>query len=220
MTSAAQFRTSWSYVSVGLLGARVFDGSNRVPKPVLQALLLADHIYQDKDTGKKIIAGTFNSLSISKTKAPTKGANQGAVGRRTADPDVRRGAPDPAAAGAAARSPQDDLGGPQHIRPRPLSPAEVSRLGNPTAFVSLTDVHGPTDLELRYVDLADHGVLMMVKFRVLSDDPLKTVEAILPVPPLPTPHPGVYALELLCDGEPLGSLRVAAVEVPDAPPVP
>jgi len=49
---------------------------------------------------------------------------------------------------------------------------------------------------------------------VSSDDPLKTVEAILPVPPLPTPHPGVYALELYCDDESLGALRVTAVETP------
>ena len=31
-------------------------------EPVLQALILADHIYQDKDTGKKVIAGTFSQL--------------------------------------------------------------------------------------------------------------------------------------------------------------
>lgn len=34
-----------------------------VIKPVLQALVLADHIYIDSKTGKKIIAGTFNHLS-------------------------------------------------------------------------------------------------------------------------------------------------------------
>ncbi len=31
-------------------------------QPVLQALVLADHIYVDAHTGKKIIAGTFNEL--------------------------------------------------------------------------------------------------------------------------------------------------------------
>lgn len=31
-------------------------------EPVLQALILADHIYQDKETGKKVIAGTFSQL--------------------------------------------------------------------------------------------------------------------------------------------------------------
>jgi hypothetical protein len=34
-------------------------------KPVLQALVLAEHVYQDV-TGKKIIAGTFNKLSFSR----------------------------------------------------------------------------------------------------------------------------------------------------------
>ena len=33
------------------------------PAPVLQALLLADEVYQDKRTGKMVIAGTFNVLS-------------------------------------------------------------------------------------------------------------------------------------------------------------
>jgi len=31
-------------------------------KPVLQALVLADHVYVDAATGKKVIAGTFNEL--------------------------------------------------------------------------------------------------------------------------------------------------------------
>lgn len=35
-------------------------------KPVLQALLLADRIYEDKATGKRVIAGTFNKLAFKK----------------------------------------------------------------------------------------------------------------------------------------------------------
>jgi hypothetical protein len=35
-----------------------------VPKPMLQALVLADHIYQDKATGKMVVAGTFNRLNV------------------------------------------------------------------------------------------------------------------------------------------------------------
>ena len=33
-----------------------------VAKPILQALVLADHVYTDVQTGKKIIAGTFSRL--------------------------------------------------------------------------------------------------------------------------------------------------------------
>jgi hypothetical protein len=38
-------------------------------KPVLQALVLADRVYTDQPSGKKIIAGTFNRFYFS--KAPT-----------------------------------------------------------------------------------------------------------------------------------------------------
>jgi hypothetical protein len=38
-------------------------------KPVLQALVLAERIYEDK-SGKKIIAGTFNQLLIGKMTLP------------------------------------------------------------------------------------------------------------------------------------------------------
>lgn len=39
-------------------------------KPVLQALVLAERVYEDKTTGKKIIAGTFNQLLIQKGISP------------------------------------------------------------------------------------------------------------------------------------------------------
>ena len=32
------------------------------PQPRLQALVLADHVYSDAQTGKKVIAGTYNTL--------------------------------------------------------------------------------------------------------------------------------------------------------------
>jgi len=36
-------------------------------KPVLQAIILAEHIYQDKWTGKFVIAGTFNTIGFGKS---------------------------------------------------------------------------------------------------------------------------------------------------------
>ena len=39
-------------------------------KPVLQSLLLADHVYSDQATGKKIVAGVFNR--VQRMKAPPK----------------------------------------------------------------------------------------------------------------------------------------------------
>jgi hypothetical protein len=37
-------------------------------KPTLQALLVADHVYTDKTTGKKIIAGVFHRIWFAKPK--------------------------------------------------------------------------------------------------------------------------------------------------------
>lgn len=121
--------------------------------PVLQALVLADHIYVDADTGKKIIAGTFNAIFAKET------------------------------------------------------PTVVS--GQSYAYVCLTDFVGQLELEIRYVDLDTNEVLMKTTgLRADSSDPLRSVEMVVEVPPFPLPHPGVYALEVLCEGAILGSLRI------------
>ena len=39
-------------------------------KPILKALLLADHVYEDRATGKKIIAGTLNTAAVSEVELP------------------------------------------------------------------------------------------------------------------------------------------------------
>lgn len=44
-----------------------------MPKPMLQALVLADHIYQDKATGKMVVAGTFNRLNVFTGQPPQQG---------------------------------------------------------------------------------------------------------------------------------------------------
>lgn len=135
-------------------------------KPVLQALLLADHVYDDKLTGKKVIAGTFNMIVVGQIK------------------------PKEAADGKTVSIP----GG--------------MSVGSPYAYFSLTDVVGRLDLDMRYVDLTDHKVLLKAGIAVQCEDRLATIEGVLPMPALPTPHPGVYALELLCSDELIGSLRV------------
>ncbi len=44
-------------------------------KPVLQALLLADHVYTDQATGKKIVAGVFHQLWFKQFKPPAPGSD-------------------------------------------------------------------------------------------------------------------------------------------------
>ena len=128
--------------------------------PRLQALVLADNIYQDARSGKKVIAGTFNHIFA-------KEVGEGiAFGR------------------------------------------------NAHAYICLTDIRGDCQLTLRYVDLHDETPLMATSFTVHGDDPLKSLELLMEMPPLPLPHEGVYALEILNGDNGLGSLRIAVSLMP------
>ena len=65
-----------------------------MPKPVLQAMVLADHIYQDRSTGKHIIAGTFTTIFIGSAKVTPAPDSEGAAGRHTVSgPITRAGSP-------------------------------------------------------------------------------------------------------------------------------
>ncbi len=146
-------------------------------KPVLQALILADRVYEDKASGKKIIAGTFNKLLFKRKAEPPK-VIEGEAGEKKA---VVQGG---------------------------------QQAGSPYAYISLTEVRGQLPMILRYVSLADNRSLMETQFTVTSDDPLKTIELVLPLPKLPMQGAGPHALELLCENEPVGSLRVMIEELP------
>lgn len=51
--------------------------------PVLQSLLLADHVYQDRLTNKIVIAGTFSAINVAKL-APSDVASDSEPARSTA----------------------------------------------------------------------------------------------------------------------------------------
>lgn len=140
-------------------------------KPVLQALVLAERVYEDKLTGKKIIAGTFNALGYGTTKSEEVETADGRKARRVA-------------------------GG--------------TNAGSPWVYINLTEIHGKIPFTLQYVDLKHHAVLLSMGFAVECSSPLVNAEVIIPLPVLPTPHPGTYALELLSEEYPLGALRVEA----------
>lgn len=144
-------------------------------KPVLQALLLADKIYEDSTTKKKIVAGIFNRLMMVSGLQP----------ERT----------------------KDEAGNEILRVPGGMHP------GSPSAYFSITDFQGVAPFLLRYVDLSDSKVLLQIDLQITCKDPLETIEVVIPMPVLPTPHKGVYALELLCENEPLGSVRVVVEEM-------
>jgi len=61
-------------------------------KPVLQALVLAEHVYEDK-SGKKIIAGTFNSVHFCKKLPVAELESPDGTKRRGMLGDMHAGAP-------------------------------------------------------------------------------------------------------------------------------
>lgn len=144
-------------------------------RPILQALVLADHVYTDRVTGKNIIAGTFHGVLFSRKK-PIKEVEL---------PDRSKHAL--------------MLGGVQS--------------GSPYLYMSLTDVCEGTKLQLQFVNLTKNAVLLGTEIRVDSKDRLQTIEVVLPLPALPIQEPGSYSLEVLCEGEILGSHRLKVEEV-------
>lgn len=142
-------------------------------KPVLQALVLAEHIYQDV-SGKKVICGTFNQVRFS-----TKPLAQQ---RKTAEGETVRVIP----------------GGVQG--------------GSPYAYLSLTDVVDETALVFQFVNLTLNQTLFTRRIVIKDVNRLATIELVLPLPHLGISKAGVYAFEIVCEGEIIGSYRISASE--------
>jgi hypothetical protein len=146
---------------------------NRV-KPVLQALVLADHVYEDK-TGKKIIAGTFHGIKFSRKPPITE----------VVLPDGSK----------------------------KLTVAGGMQSGSPYAYLSLTDVCTNTVLSVQFIYLTKNIVIFNMDLRIECDNRLGTVEIVLPLPKLPIQEAGTYALEVICEGEIIGSSRITAEDI-------
>jgi hypothetical protein len=144
-------------------------------KPVLQALVLADRVYQDV-SGKKIIAGTFSGFKFSK------------------------------------KPPVADVVGPDGQTQRRV--AGGMSAGSPYVYISLTDVCDGTAIQIQFLNLTKNIVLFGNDAIVLPKaDRLSNVELVLPLPTLPISEAGVYALQVVCEGEILGSWRVVAEDL-------
>lgn len=182
-----------------------------MPKPVLQALILADHVYEDKLTGKKIIAGIFSRIirgkKISRPLTPAEMAPQ------PVQPSGEAGGGGSGSGGAEAGGGDnpDRVSEPQPPPPeqRVLEiPATGMQAGSPFAYISLTEVRGANNFILQLINLDDNMSLFHSQLRVECHNPLMTVELTVPLPPISPPQAGIYALELLHNNEILGSLRI------------
>lgn len=143
-------------------------------KPVLQALVLAERVYQDV-SGKKIIAGTFSGYKFSKSPPVAEVVRPDGTKQRVI------------AGGMSA--------------------------GSPCAYVSLTDVCDGTTLQIQFLNLSKNIVLFGTETTISNDDRLRNVELTFPLPKLPIAEAGVYALQVVCEGEILGSWRIVAEDL-------
>lgn len=89
--------------------------------------------------------------------------------------------------------------------------------GAPWVYISLTDVWDGTRLGLQFVSLTKNEVLFETDITVPCKDRLATKEIVLPLPRLDVPEPGVYAFEVVCEGEVIGSHRIVA-RLAESPP--
>ena len=96
---------------------------------------------------------------------------------------------------------------------RRLVPAGVDP-GAPWAYINLTDVWDNTTIELQFVSLTRNRVVFSTSAIVKCNDRLATVEIAIPLPRLDIPEEGVYAFEVVCEGEVIGSHRITAKRHP------
>lgn len=92
-------------------------------------------------------------------------------------------------------------------------PLDMQRAGAPYVYVNLTEFNGKFNFELRYLSLRNDEVLAAFSFQMASYDPLKTVQFALAFPSLPKID-DTLALELLCEGEVIGSQRIVVTKMP------
>lgn len=141
-------------------------------KPVLQALVLAEKVYEEA-AGRKFIIGTFTAIKLMQVEPPQEIEHSVGTARRMVAP---------------------------------------GRSGAPWAYISLTSVVDGTCLSLQFVSLTHNKVLFETGLTVECQDRLKIVEIAVPLPDLEpyVREAGVYAFEIVCEGEILGSLRIHA----------
>jgi hypothetical protein len=94
----------------------------------------------------------------------------------------------------------------------PRAPTTVPHMA---VLISLTEITGRTEVELRLILDADNNVLFQTAGMISAPDPLTTVDLLFNVQGLKLPQAGQYAFEVVSGGEILARRRFH-VRVPPA----
>ena len=91
-------------------------------------------------------------------------------------------------------------------------------IGCPSVYVSLTDVVPEIDVTLRFMNVSTNQVLLEMPVNIKCNDRLAAVEFALALPPLGmcVTEPGTYSLDLMWNGEIIGSHRLVAQDTTES----
>ena len=109
--------------------------------------------------------------------------------------------------------PQDPTRPSEVTGPRQTYANPPGQAGSPFLYLALTGVHTRVSLGMRYINLADSSVLIDGQIDITAADPVAITEHSFPLPMLPI-SPGQFSLDLLYEGEILGSWRVTVKPQP------
>jgi hypothetical protein len=193
-------------------------------------------------TGKHIICGIFSTIYFTPNPSPSgpiqttpppsgtaihESNRSGSDGLPSAQGNGASAGgtqPPPAGNPAVPSSPDKPLGtgehGEAHPPQRQQTIQNLMQAGSPFVYFSVTELVGRKTFEVRYVDLKENQTLFQTELPIECQDPLLTIEVTLPLPRLPLValEERSYALEVVCDGQLLGTYRVLARITPGSVP--
>lgn len=92
-----------------------------------------------------------------------------------------------------------------------MVPSVPMRLSQMVVMASLTEITGPTNVELRLIRDSDNAPILVTQGTVDAPDPLSTVELIFGMQGIQIPTAGQFAFELWAQGDLLGRRRFQVV---------
>lgn len=126
-------------------------------KLLLCAMVVAEKVYRDSDTGKFLIIGTFRKVTVHKRRAVS--VSEEAIAH------------------------DSEISGPAVV----LSEKDVGDAGTPSLYLAMAGIREELKLRLRYVKLDTEEVFFEGRFEVHCTDPLVLVEKACRLPSLVGP---------------------------------
>jgi len=83
-------------------------------------------------------------------------------------------------------------------------------------YIALTNGHGTCKLDVRFNRASDNQIVADMQGEIEFEDPLKVIELNLELQSLTFEKPGEHNVEVLCDGQHIGSRKFFVNQIPAA----